>query len=90
MRVLIEPHNTTEFIVATVKSFFDMRRDHDISFEDEEVQTLSANYENFSNNILVNVCIVADLRQNKLLTDRAIPPTQRLTATRLKSLQRMA
>src|ERR1700733_10821161 len=60
MRVLIHPHDTSESIVTTVQNFYGIYEGHGVSFEDERGHTLIANYENFSNDMLVYVRTVAD------------------------------
>lgn len=60
MRVLINTHDTSESIVTTVKNFYGIYEGHGVSFEDEKGRTLIANYESFSNDMLVYVRTVAD------------------------------
>ena len=59
MRVLINTHDTTDSIVTTVKNFYGIYEGHGVSFEDENGNTLIANYENFSNDMVVYVRTVA-------------------------------
>ena len=59
MRVLINTHDTTDSIVTTVKNFYGIYEGHGVSFENEIGNTLIANYENFSNDMVVYVRTVA-------------------------------
>jgi hypothetical protein len=59
MRVLINTHDTTDSIVTTVKNFYGIYEGHGVSFEDENGNTLIANYDNFSNDMVVYVRTVA-------------------------------
>ena len=59
MRVLINPHDTTESIVTTVKNFYGIYEGHGVSFEDDKGNTLIARYENFANDMFVYVRTVA-------------------------------
>jgi hypothetical protein len=59
MRVLINTHDTTDSIVTTVKNFYGIYEGHGVSFEDENGNTLIANHENFSNDMIVYVRTVA-------------------------------
>jgi hypothetical protein len=59
MRVLINTHDTTDSIVTTVKNFYGIYEGHGVRFEDENGNTLIANYENLSNDMVVYVRTVA-------------------------------
>ena len=59
MRVLINTHDTTDSIVTTVKNFYGIYEGHGVSFEDENGNTLIANYENFKSDTVVYVRTVA-------------------------------
>lgn len=59
MRVLINPHDTIESIVTTVKNFYGIYEGHGISFEDDKGNTLIARHENFVNDTVVYVRTVA-------------------------------
>lgn len=59
MRVLINTHDTTDSIVTTVKNFYGIYEAHGVSFEDENGNTLIANYNNFLNDMVVYVRTVA-------------------------------
>lgn len=62
MRVQIYPHDTTESIVTTVKNFYGLYAGpggaKGVSFEDEQGQTLIAQYENLRNNMTVYVRVI--------------------------------
>jgi hypothetical protein len=60
MRVQIHPHDTTEDIIASVKSFFGLYDPQGVSFEDNSGNTLIARYENFQNNSTVPVRVVSE------------------------------
>ena len=62
MRVQIFPHDTTDSIVTTVKNFYGLYEGaaKGVSFEDEEGNTLIARYENFKNDMIVYVRVIAD------------------------------
>jgi hypothetical protein len=59
MRVNIFPHDETESIVTTVKNFYGLYSDattsRGVSFEDENGMTLIASYENFKDNMTIQV-----------------------------------
>ena len=59
MRVLINTHDTTDSIVTTVKNFYGIYEGHGVSFEDENSNTLIANYGNFADDMIVYVRTVA-------------------------------
>lgn len=59
MRVLINTHDTTDSIVTTVKNFYGIYEGHGVRFEDEKGDTLIANYDNFTNDMVVYVRTVA-------------------------------
>ncbi len=65
MRVQIYPHDSTESIVATVKNFFGLYSSptvsKGVSFEDEQNNTLIAQYENFRNDMVVYVRVIEEL-----------------------------
>ncbi|ETN41857.1 uncharacterized protein HMPREF1541_03796 [Cyphellophora europaea CBS 101466] len=50
LRVLVNAHDTTESIIATVKNFYGIYDGHGISFEDSQGNTLIASYENLAAN----------------------------------------
>ena len=55
LRVLVNAHDTTESIIATVKNFYGIYDGHGVSFEDSHGNTLIASYENLSGNTTVYV-----------------------------------
>jgi hypothetical protein len=55
LRVLVNAHDTTESIIATVKNFYGIYDGHGVSFEDSQGNTLIASYENLSGNTTVYV-----------------------------------
>ena len=55
LRVLINPHDTTDSIVSTVKNFYGIYEGRGVSFEDRHANTLIAKYENFKNDMVVYV-----------------------------------
>ncbi|MCJ1308976.1 hypothetical protein MMC25_002631 [Agyrium rufum] len=59
MRVQIFPHDKTDSIVTTVKNFYGIY-EGGVSFEDGHGNTLIAHYENFHNNMVVYVRVIAD------------------------------
>jgi len=59
MRVLINPHDTTESIITTVKNFYGIYEGHGVTFEDDRGNTLIACYENLINDMVVYVRTVA-------------------------------
>lgn len=65
MRVQIFPHDTTESIVTTVKNFYGLYEGSakGVSFEDDQGNTIIARYENFRNNMVVSVRVIADYPQ---------------------------
>lgn len=64
MRVQIYPHDTTESIVTTVKNFYGLYAGpggaKGVSFEDEQGNTLIAQYENLRNNMIVYVRVIEE------------------------------
>lgn len=48
LRVLVNAHDTTESIIATVKSFYGIYDGHGVSFEDAQGNTLIASYDNLT------------------------------------------
>ncbi|KAK1754714.1 C6 finger domain-protein [Echria macrotheca] len=61
LRVNIYPHDATDSIIATVKSFYGITGEgRGVSFEDEEGNILIARYENFRNHMTVTVRIMED------------------------------
>ena len=64
MRVQIYPHDNTESIIASVKSFFGLYDPKGISFEGSDGTTLIASYENFDDNTTVSVRVVSDHSDN--------------------------
>ena len=65
MKVQIFPHDNTDSIVTTVKNFYGLYEgtSKGVSFEDEQGNTLIARYENFNNNMVVNVRVIPDYTQ---------------------------
>lgn len=65
LRIQIFPHDTTESIVTTVKSFYGIYDGaaKGVSFEDEIGTTLIASYENFKDDMVVRVRVVRDHSQ---------------------------
>ena len=65
MRVQIFPHDTTDSIVTTVKNFYGIYDGvgQGVSFEDVRGNTLIAGYENFTNDMIVYVRVIADYSQ---------------------------
>ena len=55
LRVLVSPHDTTDSIIATVKSFYGIY--DGVSFEDNKGNTLIASYDNFNNGLTVYIRI---------------------------------
>ena len=64
MRVQIYPHDNTESIIASVKSFFGLYDPQGICFEDNDGNTMIASYENFLDNTTVPVRVVPDFTNN--------------------------
>ena len=60
MRVQIYPHDTTESIIASVKSFFGLYDPTGVSFEAGNGSTMIASYDNFDDNTTVSVRVVPD------------------------------
>jgi hypothetical protein len=62
MRVQIFPHDTTDSIITTVKNFYGLYAGptgaKGVSFEDEQGNTLIAQYENLRNNMIVYVRVI--------------------------------
>jgi hypothetical protein len=58
MRVLINPHDTTDSIIATVKNWYGIYEGHGVSFEDVHGNTLIARYENVANEMVIYVRII--------------------------------
>lgn len=59
LRILINPHDTTESIITTVKNFYGIYDGHGVTFEDVDGSILIAQYENLRNNTTVYVRTVA-------------------------------
>jgi hypothetical protein len=59
LRVIVNPHDTTESIIATVKNFYGIYDGNGISFEDAKGNTLIASYDNLNSNMTVCVRSVA-------------------------------
>lgn len=59
MRVLINPHDTTDSIIATVKNWYGIYEGHGVSFEDMHGNTLIARYENVVHDMVVYVRIIS-------------------------------
>ena len=57
MRVFINPHDTTNDIVATVKNFYGLY-EQGVSFEDNEGNTLIASYDNVQDDMVVYIRVV--------------------------------
>jgi hypothetical protein len=55
LRVLVNAHDTTESIIATVKNFYGIYDGHGVSFEDAHGNTLIASHENLEANSTVYV-----------------------------------
>lgn len=55
LRVLINPHDTIDSIVTTVKNFYGIYEGHGISFEDDKGNTLIVRHENFVDDMTVYV-----------------------------------
>lgn len=58
MRVVINPHDTTDSIIATVKNWYGIYEGHGVSFEDIHGNTLIARYENVSHDMVIYVRII--------------------------------
>ena len=58
MRVVINPHETTDSIIATVKNWYGIYEGHGVSFEDVHGQTLIARYENVVHDMIIYVRII--------------------------------
>ena len=58
MRVVINLHDTTESIIATVKNWYGIYEGHGISFEDTHGNTLIARYENIVHDMVIHVRII--------------------------------
>ena len=67
MRVQIYPHDNTESIIASVKSFFGLYDPQGVCFEDNEGNTMIASYDNFLDNTTVAVRVVPDYSNNSSL-----------------------
>lgn len=59
MRVVINPHDTTDSIIATVKNWYGIYEGHGVSFEDLHGDTLIARYENVVHDMVIYVRIIA-------------------------------
>lgn len=55
LRVLVNPHDTTDSIITTVKNFYGIYDGNGISFEDASGNTLIASFENLAHNTTVYV-----------------------------------
>ena len=55
LRVIVNHHDTTDSVIATVKNFYGIYDGHGISFEDHQGNTLIASYENLDHNTVVYV-----------------------------------
>ena len=55
LRVIVNHHDTTESVIATVKNFYGIYDGHGVSFEDHRGNTLIASYENLDHNTVVYV-----------------------------------
>lgn len=60
LRVHIQPHDTTDSIITTVKNFYGLYEGQGVSFQDSEGITLIATYENIAHNSVVNVRVTAE------------------------------
>lgn len=58
MRVVINPHDTTDSIIATVKNWYGIYEGHGVSFEDVHGDTLIARYENVVHEMVIYVRII--------------------------------
>jgi len=58
MRVVINPHDTTDSIIATVKNWYGIYEGHGVSFEDVHGNTLIARYENVRHDMVIYVRII--------------------------------
>ncbi|KAF2462129.1 hypothetical protein BDY21DRAFT_368252 [Lineolata rhizophorae] len=58
LRVNINPHDTTDSIITTVKNFYGLYEGRGLVFEDGAGTTLIAHYENFEHNMTVYVRVV--------------------------------
>lgn len=58
MRVVINPHDTTDSIIATVKNWYGIYEGHGVSFEDLQGNTLIARYENVVHDMIIYVRII--------------------------------
>ena len=58
MRVMIQPHDTTDSIITTVKNFYGLY-DHGVLFENKNGTSIIAAYENFEKDMTVYVRTVA-------------------------------
>jgi hypothetical protein len=58
MRVVINPHDTTDSIIATVKNWYGIYEGHGVSFEDVHGNTLIARYENVLHDMIIYVRII--------------------------------
>jgi hypothetical protein len=59
MRVMINPHDTTDSIIATVKNWYGIYEAHGVSFEDVRGNTLIARYENVSHDMIIYVRVIS-------------------------------
>ena len=55
LRVKVNPHDTTESIIATVKNFYGIYDGNGVSFEDAQGNTLIASFDNVAHNATVYV-----------------------------------
>jgi hypothetical protein len=58
MRVVINLHDTTDSIIATVKNWYGIYEGHGVSFEDVHGNTLIARYENVVHDMIIYVRII--------------------------------
>lgn len=70
MRVVINPHDTTDSIIATVKNWYGIYEGHGVSFEDQQGNTLIARYENLVHDMVIHVRIIP----SQLLPPAGPPP----------------
>jgi hypothetical protein len=76
MRVVINPHDTTDSIIATVKNWYGIYEGHGVSFEDVHGNTLIARYENVVHDMVIYVRII----QGQPYPSSAPPYTQQYGA----------
>ena len=64
LRVIVNTHDTTESIIATVKNFYGIYDGHGVSFEDAHGNVLIASYDNLSHKTMVYVRTVQGSSQS--------------------------